>query len=103
MTQVKFIRTTHEDGRCRPFPPEAWEFWREHGAAVGEVLRAETPMTFAEIVVASREYALEYPEPGLCQSVDEAYIAWCLIKLLEFGMADVVAEVVDPTALFIGQ
>lgn len=97
MTQVKFIRTTHEDGHWRSFPPEAWEFWREHGAIVGEVLRPETPLTFAQVVTASREYALEYPESGLFLTLDEEHVAWCLIKLLEYGMAGVVAEIVNPT------
>lgn len=96
MTQVKFVRTTHEDGRCRSFPPEAWEFWREHGTAVGEVLRLETPLTFAEIVTVSREVALEYPESGLFLTLDKEHVAWCLIKLLEYGMAGVVAEPVGP-------
>ena len=97
MTQVKFIRTTHEDGRCRSFPAEAWEFWREHGAIVGEMLRPETPLTFAEIVTVSREAALEYPETGLFLILDEKHITWCLIKLLEYGMAGVVTVPSGPT------
>lgn len=92
MTQVKFIRTTHENGRCRSFSPEAWQFWREHGAVVGEILRVESPQTVAEIVAASREYAFEYPESGLSQVLDEEHVAWCLIKLLQYGMAGVVIE-----------
>lgn len=97
MAKVMFVQTTHVDGRCRPFPPEAWEFWREHGAAIGEVLRLETPLTFAEIVTASREYALEYPETGLFLTLDEEHVAWCLIRLLEYGMAGVVSEPVRLT------
>ncbi len=92
MAKVMFVRMTHENGRCRSFPPEAMQFWREYGAAVGEVLRIETPLTFAELVAASREYALEYPESGLYLMLDEAHIAWCLIRLLEFGMAGVAIE-----------
>jgi hypothetical protein len=92
MTQVMFIRTTHEDGRWRLFPPEAWQFWHEHGAVVGEVLRVETPLAFAEVVTASREYALEYPESGLYLVLDEAHIAWCLIKLIAYGMVSVVVD-----------
>lgn len=93
MKQVTFVRTTHEDGRWRPFPPDACLFWREHGAVVGENLRAGTPLTFAEVVTASREYAFEYMEPDLVLKLDEAYIAWCLIKLLEHDMAGVVAVI----------
>ena len=95
MTQVKFIRTTHDhNGRCRSFPAEAWQFWREHGAVVGEVLRAEILMTFAEIVTAGQEYALEHPESGLCSTLDEGHVAWCLIELLQYGMAGVVVETI---------
>lgn len=91
MAKVMFIRTTHLDGRCRSFPPEAWRFWQEHGAAIGEVLRLESPLTFAEIVTASREYAHEYPESGLFLTLEEEYVAWCLIRLLEYGMAGVLS------------
>lgn len=97
MAKVMFVRMTHENGRCRSFPPEAMQFWREYGAAVGEVLRIETPLTFAELVAASREHALEYPESGPFLTLDEEYVAWCLIKLLEYGMAGVVAEPVRLT------
>jgi len=38
MTQVKFIRTIHENGRYWLFSSEAVQFWREQGAAVGETL-----------------------------------------------------------------
>lgn len=96
MSYIRFIRTTHHNGHHRSFPTEAMQFWREHGTAVGEVLRLETPLTFAEIVTASREVALEYPESGLFLTLDEEYVAWCLIRLLEYGMAGVVAEPVSP-------
>ncbi len=92
MRQVKFVRTTHRNGRYRTFPTEALTFWREHGALVGEVLRAESPMTFAEIVTASSEYVLEYPETVPLLPLDETYIAWCLIKLLEHGMVGLAIE-----------
>ncbi|HRQ42409.1 MAG TPA: hypothetical protein PLD25_31220 [Chloroflexota bacterium] len=93
MSYIRFIRTTHHKGCRRLFSDEATQFWREQGADVGEVLRTETPLTFAEIVSASREYALEYPESGLYLALDEAHIAWCLIKLLEYGMVRLVTEV----------
>ena len=57
---------------------------------VGEVLRPETPLTFAEIVTAVREYALEDPATGLYETLTPEHIAWCLIHLLEHGMAGVV-------------
>ena len=53
--------------------------------------------SFAEIVTASREYALEYLESSHCLTLDEAHIAWCLIRLLEYGMAGVVAEDINTT------
>lgn len=56
MTQLKFMRTMHDgNGRCRPFTPEAWLFWREHDAVVGEILRPNSLLTLAETVTASRE------------------------------------------------
>ena len=93
MTQLKFIRTTHDiNGRFRPFPPGAWQFWWDYGALIGDVLRAESPLTLAEIVMASREYALEYPESGSYTRLTEEYVAWCLLKLCEVGMAAAVIE-----------
>ena len=93
MTQLKFIRTTHDDnGRCRSFQPDAWQFWREHGAAVGGALRAESSLTLMEIVLACRDHALEYPESGIYAALTEEYVAWCLLKLCEYGMAAAVIE-----------
>ena len=97
MTQLKFIRTTHDrNGRCQSFPPEAWQFWQEHGAAVGEALRAESPLTLTEIVTASRDYALEYPESGVYAALTEEHVAWCLLKLCEHGMAAAIIETAAP-------
>ena len=97
MTQLKFIRTTHDgNGRCRSFPPEAWQFWREYGTAVGEVLRAETPLTLAEVFTASREYALEHLDSLVYADLTEEQVAWRLLKLCEVGMAAVVIEPVLP-------
>lgn len=95
MLQVKYVRTTHENGRFGPLPTEAHQFWREHGWVVGEVLRPEQGMTFAEIVSASQEYLLDHLESEMLLPVSEAHLAWCLIKLLEYGMAGV-AEPVSP-------
>jgi hypothetical protein len=97
MAQVKFVRSTHEGVRFHPFSTEAYQFWRDHGWVVGEVLRPEQGMTFSEIVSASREYLLDHPESEMLLPVREAYLAWCLIKLLEYGMAGVVAEPISPT------
>ena len=68
--------------------PEAWQFWREHGEVVGELLRIETPTTFAEVVRDSREYALEYPESGLYLMLDEEHVAWCRIQLNEMSVGE---------------
>ena len=93
MSQLKFIRTTHDgNGRCRSFSPDAWQFWWDHGALIGDVLRAENPLTLTEIVTASREYALEYPESGSYSALTEEHVAWCLLKLCEVGMAATVIE-----------
>ncbi len=96
MTQVKYIRTTHKNGRFRPFPNEAHQFWREHGWVIGEILRSEQGIAFSEIVLASQEYLLDHPESEPILPVSEAHLAWCLVKLLELGMAGVVAETADP-------
>jgi hypothetical protein len=94
MTQLKFIRTTHDgNGRCHSLPPETWQFWWDHGALIGNILRAESPLTLAEIVTACREYALEYPESGSYADLTEEYVAWCLLKLCEVGMAATVIEI----------
>jgi hypothetical protein len=93
MTYIQFIRVTHHEGYHRSFSAEAMQFWREHGAIVGEILRAECPMTFSEIVVACQESALEYPEVVPALPLDEAYLAWCLIRLLEYGMVTTTADV----------
>lgn len=95
MTQVKFVRTTHVNGHYQSQSTEAMTFWREHGAIVGETLRPESPMSLSEIIVASQEYTLEYPETSPDLPLDETYIAWCLVKLLEYGLAGVVATAVE--------
>ena len=92
MTITRFIRTTHENGTFRSFPPEALEFWRTQGVIVGEVIRLECAMTFAEIAAACQEIALEYPEEHRFLPLDEGYVAWVLVKLLEYGMVGVIAR-----------
>lgn len=97
MLPVKYVRTTHENGRFCPFPTEAHQFWRDHGWVVGEILRLEQGMAFSEIVLASQEYLLAHPESEILLPVRETHLAWCLVKLLEYGMVGVVAEPVQPT------
>ncbi|MFZ1398767.1 MAG: hypothetical protein WAS33_17810, partial [Candidatus Promineifilaceae bacterium] len=70
-----------------PVPTESYQFWHAHGWIVGEVLRLEQGMTFAEIISACEEYLLEYPESSMLLSLNEQYLAWCLLKLLDYGMA----------------
>ncbi len=96
MSKVKYVRATHENGRFRPFPIEAYQFWREQGWVVGEVLRLEQGLTFAEIVFACEEYLLEHPESGMLLPLNEEDLAWCLIKLLDYGMAVPMVTTVDP-------
>ena len=86
MSQKKFIRTTHENSRFRPYSIEAYQFWADHGWLVGEVLRQEQGMRFEEIVQASTELLHEHPEIEPIK-ISEKHLAWCLVKLLEFGMA----------------
>lgn len=86
MTSTRFIRTTHENGTFRSFSPEALEFWRTQGVIVGEVIRSECAMTFAEIAAACQEVTLEHPEDHSHLPLDEMCIAWILVRLLEYGM-----------------
>lgn len=86
MTITRFIRTTHENGTFRSFPSEALEFWRTQGVIVSETLRPECAMTFAEIAAACQEMALEHPEDHTHLPLDEAQIAWILMKFLEYEM-----------------
>ena len=86
MTIARFVRTTHENGTFRSFAPEALEFWRTQGVIVGEVIRSECAMTFAEIAAACQEMTLEHPEDHTHLPLDEMYIAWILVRLLEYGM-----------------
>lgn len=87
MEKITFVRTTHEvDGHFSPFPTGAYQFWHEYGWVVGEVLRHEIGMSFAEILQASMELIAEHPESGL-HLKDESYFAWCLVRLIELGMA----------------
>lgn len=88
MSQIKFIRTTHEDGRFRPFPTAVNQFWRDHGWIVGDVLRPETGMSFAEIVEACNELIEQHPEIEP-HCLDIYYLAWCLVRLLEYGMVSI--------------
>lgn len=88
MSQLKFVRTTHLNGRFRPFPTEAYQFWQAHGWLVGEALRQETGMSFSEMVEACQELIEEHPEAEPYR-VNEPYLAWCLVRLLEFGMVTV--------------
>ena len=84
---MKYVRTTHRNGRFKKISPEANRFWHTAGAAVGEALRSETPMTAAEVVAACREYAEEFPDGGSQAETGEAYVAWCLRRLVELGLA----------------
>lgn len=86
MASTRFIRTTHENGTFRSFPPEALEFWRTQGVIVGDVIRSECAMTFAEIAAACQEAALDAPQDHTHLPLDESYLAWVLVRLVEYGM-----------------
>lgn len=93
MNHIQFLRNTHdENGRPRTFPPEAERFWREEAGWVGHLLRHELPLTLGEITAECHCYLMEYPEDGLYVEVDERYVAWCLVKLAEWGMVRVVGS-----------
>ena len=60
MSQVKYVRVTHENGRFRPSPTEAYQFWREQGWIVGEVLRLEQGMMLLKLFL---------PAKNICWSI----------------------------------
>jgi len=86
MNPLRFVRTTHLNGQMRSFPRQAWQFWYSTGGVVGELVRPETPMTLAEIAAACQEAAFDTIADGPHPETDEAYVAWCLLKLSEYGM-----------------
>jgi hypothetical protein len=91
MTQCLFIRNTHDrNGRARPLSPEAWQFWQLQGGVVGSVLRPETPLPLSVIVEACLELAEEQADSGPHPEENEQYVAWCLLKLVEHGLAAIV-------------
>lgn len=51
-------------------------------------------MTLAEIAAACQEVAFDTISDGPHPEMDETYVAWCLVKLIEYGM---VAPVLTPT------
>ena len=101
---MQFLRATqtngrfdpHSDGRSLPLSPEAFAFWQEHGAVIANLLRPETPLPLSAVVEAYAEYQLEHPEGGVDvgadagADVDEVYVAWALLKLVSYGLAQVV-------------
>lgn len=93
MNILHFVRTTHVNGHMRSFPSEAWQFWYSTGGIVGELVRPETPMTLAEIAAACREAAFDTIADSPHPETNEAFVAWCLVKLMEYGM---VAPVLMP-------
>ena len=70
-----------------PSPLKLIKFWREQGWVVGEAFRLEQGIMFAEIVSRCEEYLLEHPESSMLLPLTEQHLAWCLIKLLDYGMA----------------
>ena len=107
---IAYIRSTHdENGRFRPFPTAALTFWHEQGEQIGRLLRPETPLTFTQLCQVYEEAWDEHiatcPESELFTSnssvvLYETDIAWCLIRLLEHGLATAVAT--SPTPLLTG-
>ncbi len=93
MKPLHFVRTTHVNGKMRSFPRQAWQFWYRTGGIVGELVRPETPMTLAEIAAACQESAFDTIADGDHPETNEAFVAWCLVKLMEYGM---VAPVLMP-------
>ena len=91
MTQCLFIRNTHDrNGRARPLTPQAWQFWQQQGHIVGSILRPETPLPLPAIITACLELAEEQADSGPHPEENEQYVAWCLLKLVEYDLAAIV-------------
>lgn len=64
MLATRYLRTTHDDhAQWRPLSPTVRAYWQAKGHLIGEVLRPETALTLAEVVVV---YA-EWRGNGRCQ------------------------------------
>jgi hypothetical protein len=85
---TQFIRTTHVNGRFQPFCSEAITFWQQHGSVIGDILRSETPLTFPQLLLACREYAIEHITEGPQPELLSSYVAWVLVHLIHFGMVE---------------
>ena len=91
MTQCLFIRNTHDrNGRARLLTPRAWQFWQQQGHIVGSILRPETPLPLPAIVEACLELTEEQADCGPFPEENEQYVAWCLLKLVEYDLAAIV-------------
>jgi hypothetical protein len=91
MTQCLFIRNTHDrNGRARPLTSEAWQFWQLQGSVVGSTLRHETPLPLSAIVEACLDLAEEHADCGPFPEENEQFVAWCLLKLVEYDLAAIV-------------
>ena len=96
-SECHFIRTSHDhNGHFRPQPPQAYQFWQQHGHIVLSVLRSETGMPFSAIVTACRELAEEQADCTPFPEEDEKHVAWVLLKLVEHGLAAVVDPAPQP-------
>lgn len=91
---MRFRRNIHnEQGGEHRFSPEAMAFWRMTGAAIGRLLPSEQALTFDEVFANYQQHLAEvYPEAG---NDDEMYVAWCLVKLADYGMVTIVHEPVS--------
>jgi len=93
---MQFLRPTYENGhfdrfsagRSLPLSPEAFDFWQQHGAPIANLLRPETPLPLSAVVEAYQDYLLENPENGI--EADEVYVAWVLLTLVRYGLAEAV-------------
>ncbi len=83
MPSIRIIRTTHENGQFRSFAPEAHPFWREQGVTVGEVLRPECALTFAELAAACQRHTPQQISPATLLPPGETWLAWGLVTWLE--------------------
>ena len=89
MSTLKFIRTTHTNGRFHQLSPDAQQFWQGIGGIIGSLLRPETPLTLSEVVTAYTEYLEEHPETTT-HPTTVPHVTWYLFQLVELDLAAIV-------------
>ena len=91
MIQYHFQRATRTPA-INAFSAEQRDIWDSGGHLIWDVLRFETAVTLAEVVVACREYAWECDGAGREILLDEQHVTWFLLQLCQIGCVRIVRD-----------